>query len=155
MLGAGMMVWYVWRCTRDHKGFEKAFGPGWREQIHPEQAKKMLKRRWSFYLKMEASPEPSWERDIPFWTIPDTDQQLLCDVWQPADGNVSGLDLVLSNAWRLQLAQGSISNAQVSEWDRWPDLQGLDGNISLANNSGRISLSAPQLKVNWPRMFLI
>jgi hypothetical protein len=26
ILGAGMMTWYVWRVTRDHDGFEKAFG---------------------------------------------------------------------------------------------------------------------------------
>jgi hypothetical protein len=24
ILGAGWMTWYVWRCTRDHKGFENA-----------------------------------------------------------------------------------------------------------------------------------
>jgi hypothetical protein len=28
ILGAGMMIWYVWRSTRDHNGFEKAFGTG-------------------------------------------------------------------------------------------------------------------------------
>jgi Flp pilus assembly protein TadB len=22
ILGAGMMIWYVWQCTRDHQGFE-------------------------------------------------------------------------------------------------------------------------------------
>ena len=22
ILGAGMTIWYVWRCTRDHKGFD-------------------------------------------------------------------------------------------------------------------------------------
>jgi acetyl esterase/lipase len=43
---------------------------------------------------MKASPEPVWERDVPFWTVPDTDRQLLCDIWRPANGNVSGLALV-------------------------------------------------------------
>jgi uncharacterized protein (TIGR02099 family) len=70
-----------------------------------------------------------------------------------ARGSVSGLDLVLSNAWRLHFAQGAISNARVSEWDRWPDLQGLNGTIALADSSGRISLTAPRLQVDWPRMF--
>jgi len=94
MVGAGMMILYVWRCTRDHKGFEEAFGSGWKDQISPQQAKRMVKRRWSFLLKMKTSPEPSWERDIPFWTVPGTKRELLCDIWCPADGNVSGLAFV-------------------------------------------------------------
>jgi acetyl esterase/lipase len=101
IVGAGMMIWYVWRCTRDHKGFEKAFGAGWSDQILPQQAKNMVKRRWSFLLKMKASPKPSWERNIPFYTIPGTDRQLLCDIWHPANGNVSGLAFVFlhGGAW--------------------------------------------------------
>jgi acetyl esterase/lipase len=94
IVGAGMMIWYVWRCTRDHKGFENAFGADWSDQILPEQARHMVKRRWTWVLKMKASPEPSWERDIAFWTIPDTQRELLCDIWRPADGNVSGLAFV-------------------------------------------------------------
>jgi acetyl esterase/lipase len=94
IVGAGMMIWYIWRCTRDHNGFEKAFGAGWSDQISPEQAKHMVQKRWTWFLKMKASPEPSWERDIPFWAIPDTDRQLLCDVWRPANGNVSGLAFI-------------------------------------------------------------
>jgi acetyl esterase/lipase len=94
VLGAGIMIWYIWRCTRDHKGFERAFGAGWSDQIPPEQAKLMVQRRWSGFLPMKASPGLSWERDIPFWTLPGTDRQLLCDVWRPANGNVSGLAFV-------------------------------------------------------------
>jgi acetyl esterase/lipase len=94
ILGAGMMIWYVWRCSRDHKGFENAFGAGWSDQILPEQAKHMVQKRWTWFLKMKASPEPSWERDIAFWTIPDTERKLLCDVWRPANGDVSGLAIV-------------------------------------------------------------
>jgi acetyl esterase/lipase len=103
IIGAGMMIWYVWRCTRDHKAFEYAFGSGWEDQIAPQQATHMVKRRWSPYLKMKASPEPAWERDIPFWTIPDTDQQLLCDLWRPRNGNVSGLAFIYlhGSAWTI------------------------------------------------------
>jgi len=94
IISAVWMVWYIWRCARDHKGFENAFGADWADQIRPEQAGKMVQKRWSWFLKMKASPEPIWERDVPFWTIPDTDRQLLCDIWRPADGNVSGLAFV-------------------------------------------------------------
>ncbi len=103
IVGAITMTWYVWRCTRDHKGFENAFGAGWSDQIPPQQARLMVQKRWTWFLKMKASPEPSWERDIPFWTIPDTDRQLLCDIWRPADGNVSGLAFVFlhGSAWAV------------------------------------------------------
>ena len=103
IVGAGMMIWYVWRCTRDHTGFEDAFGTGWKDQILPQQARHMVQKRWTWFLKMKASPEPSWERDIPFWTIPDTDRQLLCDLWRPADGNVSGLAIIYfhGSAWHV------------------------------------------------------
>jgi len=103
ILGAGMMVLYVRRYTRDHNGFEDAFGAGWSDQIPPEQARKMVQKRWTWFLKMKASPEPSWERDIPYWTIPGTDRQLLCDIWHPAEGNVSGLALIFfhGGAWHV------------------------------------------------------
>ena len=102
-IGAGVMIWYVWQCTQNHTGFEDAFGAGWKDLIPPQQAERMVKRRWSFYLKMNASPEPIWERDVPFWTIPGTDRQLLCDVWRPAAGDVSGLAFVYfhGSGWYL------------------------------------------------------
>ena len=101
ILGAGVMIWYVWRCTRAHDGFDKAFGAGWTDQIQPEDARNMVKRRWSPYLKMKASPESGWERDVPFGMVPGTDRQLLCDLWRPADGEVSGLAFIYihGGAW--------------------------------------------------------
>ena len=94
IVGAGIMTLYVWRCARDHDGFDKAFGAEWEDQISPQQAKRMVKRRRSWFLKMKASPEPAFERDVPFWTIPNTERKLLCDIWRPADGDVSGLTFV-------------------------------------------------------------
>jgi len=103
ILGAGMMIWYVWRCTRSHNGFEKAFGAGWEDQIPSQQAKHMVKRRWSLFLKMKTSPQPIWERDIPFWTVPDTERELLCDIWRPGDSYISGLAFVFlhGSAWAV------------------------------------------------------
>jgi acetyl esterase/lipase len=101
ILGAIIMSWYVWRCTQGHNGFTQAFGADWSDQIPPEQTRHMVQKRWSFYLKMEISPEPIWERDIPFWSIPGTNRQLLCDIWRPAEGSVSGMALVYihGGAW--------------------------------------------------------
>lgn len=94
LIGAGIMIFYIWRCTQEHQGFEKAFSHDWSTLIHPEQAKRMLQKRWRLFLKLKTSPKPSFEQDITFWTVPDSGRQLLCDVWQPSDGNVSGLALV-------------------------------------------------------------
>ncbi|MCP4540298.1 MAG: alpha/beta hydrolase [Chloroflexi bacterium] len=101
IVGAGLMIWYIWQCTRDHGGFENAFGTDWSDQILPEQAMRMVQKRWTWFLKMKASPEPSWERDVAFWTIPDTERELLCDIWRPANGNVSGLTYIYfhGSAW--------------------------------------------------------
>jgi acetyl esterase/lipase len=103
VVGAGMMIWYVWRCTRDHRGFENAFGAGWSDQIPLQQAGLMAQKRWTWLLKMKASPEPSWERDVPFGTIPGTERQLLCDIWRPGNGDASGLTLVFlhGGAWYM------------------------------------------------------
>jgi len=70
-----------------------------------------------------------------------------------ADGRVDDLELILNSSWRLNLAQGSVRNASVFDWDRWPDLQGLDGEIALQQDSGRISLSGSKVLVDWPNMF--
>jgi acetyl esterase/lipase len=101
ILGTGMMIAYIWQCTRDHTGFEDAFSPAWSDDISPKQTKLMVQKRWSWFLNMKDSPEPTWERDIPFWTVPGTDRQLRCDIWRPADGNISGLALVYihGGAW--------------------------------------------------------
>jgi acetyl esterase/lipase len=94
IVGTIIMTIFVWRCTRDHKGFENAFGAGWSAQIQPEQASLMLQKRGLWFLKTKTIPKPSWERNVPFWTIPKTSRQLLCDIWRPADGKVSGLAFI-------------------------------------------------------------
>ena len=103
ILGSGWMVWYIWRVTRDHNGFEKAFGAGWKSRLSPVQNKHMLKRRWSPFMNLKVTQEPIWERDVPFWTIPGTDRQLLCDIWRPANGKTSGLAYIFlhGSAWAI------------------------------------------------------
>jgi hypothetical protein len=46
-VGAGAMVWYVWRCTRDHEGLEDALGAGWSDRILPQQSRHMVQKRWT------------------------------------------------------------------------------------------------------------
>lgn len=93
-VGTITMFTYILRCTRDHQDFEKAFGAGWSDRIPPGQARRMVQRHWTWFIKMKASPEPTWKRDVPFWNIPGSDRQLLCDLWSPSDGRVSGLAFI-------------------------------------------------------------
>jgi uncharacterized protein (TIGR02099 family) len=70
-----------------------------------------------------------------------------------ASGSVSDLDLILNSRWRLEMARGEVQEASVWDWERWPDLEGLDGRITLDRESGRLALSGDAVRVDWPRMF--
>ena len=83
-LGAGVGTYYITRVTASHDGLERAFGPDWRQRIGAEAEGRMLEHRRSMHLPRV--PTPRWTRDVPFWTIPHTDRQLLADVWEPAAG---------------------------------------------------------------------
>lgn len=52
------------------------------QRIDPEKQKYFLSSRTA--LKLPSVPEPRFEQDISFATIPGTDRKLLCDIWQPA-----------------------------------------------------------------------
>jgi len=102
MLGAVAAVRDVRRVTAPHPGFAQAFGVAWERAIAPEHQTGMLQRRWTWHLP--AAPEARWQRDVPFWTLPDADRRLLCDLWQPPRGVApSGLAVVYlhGGAWSL------------------------------------------------------
>jgi acetyl esterase/lipase len=84
LLAATVDTYYIARVTAAHDGFERAFGTGWEQGIPPDAQRRMLRRRRS--MRLPRVPEPRWERDVPFWTIPGTDRQLLADIWEPAAG---------------------------------------------------------------------
>ena len=103
LFGAGVSVWYVWRCSRDNTGLDDLFGVGWQDQIPSEAAGKMLKSRWTMFLKMGASPQSSFERDVVFRIIPGTQRELLCDLWRPGDGSASEVGVIYlhGSAWMI------------------------------------------------------
>ena len=84
VLGVGVGTYYIARVTASHDGFEQAFGPDWKQRIPPAAEARMLQRRRT--MRLPRAPEPRWERDVPFWTIPGTERQLLADIWEPAAG---------------------------------------------------------------------
>lgn len=103
-IGALCMAWYIWKAISIHSGFDAAFGPNWRKRLTAPGFSRLLKRRWTPYMLDPKSSEPHWERDLPFWTIPGTSRQLLCDIWQPAEGeHRSGLAMIFfhGSAWTV------------------------------------------------------
>ncbi len=101
-IGAALAARFVRRVTAPHNGFDRAFGNGWRTKIPPGQVAHMRQRRWT-WRPNTAPQNASVEKDVAFWTIPETDRQLLCDVWQPPPGvTPSGLALIYlhGGAWQ-------------------------------------------------------
>jgi len=78
---------YMFRVAAPHDGFDQAFGPGWQNRIGSERHGSMLPRRW--VGRLPDAPEPRWKRDVAFWRIPGSNRDLLCDLWQPAEGTPS------------------------------------------------------------------
>jgi acetyl esterase/lipase len=102
MLGAVAAVRVMRQVTAPHPGFAQAFGVGWEQSIAPERQTRMLQRRWSWHVP--PAPEPRWQRDVSFWTLPEADRRLLCDLWQPPRGVApSGIAVVYlhGSAWYL------------------------------------------------------
>ena len=62
-------------------GLERAFGVHWKSNISPEKTVFFLPGR--YVLRLPNPPKPIFDRNIIFYTIPDADRHLFCDVWQP------------------------------------------------------------------------
>jgi acetyl esterase/lipase len=85
----------VVRTSLTREVFTQTFGTGFGG---PNQ----VRRRWA--IKLGRVPEARLQQDIPFWTLPGSNRQLLCDIWQPPDGvTPSGLGMVYlhGSAWTL------------------------------------------------------
>jgi acetyl esterase/lipase len=99
-LAAGLALNYMRQVIAPHHAFEAAFGDGWRSKISQRQQATMLRGRWTW--RMGLTRQPRCERDVVYAVIPDSDRELLCDVWQPAwDVPHSGLAVIRmhGSAW--------------------------------------------------------
>lgn len=82
--------------------FEQAFGQDWKKRLAPGQKKNFLTHKMA--LKLPAVPKPRFDQNIPFATVPDTQRELLCDVWHPPENiSSSGLAFIylFGSAWYL------------------------------------------------------
>lgn len=91
--GLALSGGYILQMLAAHEDFAGVFGRDWQQRIPPERAERMLRRHWTGWIPAE--PDPVWQRDVPFWTIPGTQRRLLCDLWMPAEGvSPSGLAFI-------------------------------------------------------------
>jgi acetyl esterase/lipase len=94
---------HIFNVTRPpvySNGFENAFGENWKQKINNEKKEHFLKSRTS--LKLPSVPAPFLEQNISFATIPGTERNILCDIWQPpANISHSGLAFIYlhGGAW--------------------------------------------------------
>jgi len=84
---------YIAQATTTHDKFDEAFGPDWRARIPHHLHKRMLTNRRALTV-----PKPlnvCWQRDISLCTLPDINEPLLADLWEPpADIPRSGLGII-------------------------------------------------------------
>lgn len=102
LLCAAISAYYILGVLSVRADFARAFGKDWRKKIPPERYARLIRRRWG--LGFPRVDEPRWERNVPFWKIPGTERELLCDLWQPPDGVArTGLALVYchGSAWYM------------------------------------------------------
>lgn len=76
-----MHIIAVTRAPDSSTDFEQAFGPDWEKRLPEESKARFLPSRYVF--RLPNVPDPVFEQNIVFHTIPHTNRQLLCDVWQP------------------------------------------------------------------------
>jgi len=101
-LSAGLCALFIYQVLALPDPFEPAFGKDWQSKIPPERAARLLPRRWVGWLSTRTNP--GWQRDIPFWTFPGSERQLLCDLWTPPAGiPLSGMAFIYSHGsdWYL------------------------------------------------------
>lgn len=93
------------RVTLPHDTLAQAFGAeaiaSALAELPAERRAHLLPARWGW--RWPSEPEPCWTRDLAFWTLPDSDRQLLRDLWQPPeDVPPSGLAFIYlhGSGWR-------------------------------------------------------
>jgi acetyl esterase/lipase len=104
--GALLSARHIQQVAQTRPDFSALFGPQWEQKIPPAQQKQMLRRPWSWrgIRRIAARPAGRVALNIAYGKIPNTERQLMCDVWQPASSaRRSGAAVIYfhSSAWCL------------------------------------------------------
>lgn len=100
--GATLSARYVRDVMTSDVDYTPLFGPNWPQTVTARGTPAILAKRWTW--RLPATPAPRLEQNVVFATVPGTDRDLLCDLWQPAVGvKPSGLALIYchGSGWYL------------------------------------------------------
>lgn len=81
LFAAGASGRYLQRILSREDPFTQAFGRSWQALLSDQVRSQWLSKRWN--LGLPATEGVRQEKDIPFWTVPQTGRQILCDLWLP------------------------------------------------------------------------
>lgn len=84
LIAAGLGIYHTIMVTRPHDGFTQAFGADWEERIPADLKARLGSKRYQFV--QPAPPVAPGERNIYLGKSGQTDEPLLCDIWEPPDG---------------------------------------------------------------------
>jgi acetyl esterase/lipase len=107
IIGGASAIFYLFHIVRITRGSE---GLSSMERTFRDARGSLSGRTNSYFLRnryailLPRSPNPTFSRDIPFYTIQDSNRQLLCDVWVPPENvNRSGLAFIYlhGSAWTV------------------------------------------------------
>ncbi|MFN2160457.1 MAG: alpha/beta hydrolase fold domain-containing protein [Candidatus Promineifilaceae bacterium] len=102
LLSALISIASIFLIAAPQPDFATAFGDAWEDTLTPLQKARLMQTRWRPGLPKTS--DPIFEQDLVFWTIPGTDRELLCDIWQPPeDIEPSGLAFIYlhGSAWYI------------------------------------------------------
>ncbi len=102
LLGVGLAGRHVKDVAGARGNFAAAFGPGWQDRVPVAWRQRLAHRRISLCAPR---PEPTiFQFDVPYGQNPETGDDLLADLWQPAVGTPRtglGLIYVHGGGWRI------------------------------------------------------
>lgn len=102
-VSALLYLYHIIQITRPPDpltGLESQYGSKWKHTIPAQIKDRFLKKR--YVLRLPPSALPGLLQNIPFYTIGETNRQLLCDLWQPPKNvKPSGLAFIYlhGSAW--------------------------------------------------------
>ncbi len=73
--GTILSAWHIGRVTAPHHGFKTL------SAVTNRQEKTSARQRW--WWSWPAAAQVRHEKDIPYYTVPQSGRSLLCDIWQP------------------------------------------------------------------------
>lgn len=81
-----------------------------------------------------ASYDTAWPRALP----------------RSGQGEARALDVVLDRRWKVRHGEAELRDGRFSDWERWPDVDGLDGRLVLARGHGQLQVHGKDVAFTWP-----